>query len=48
MKLRKVYIFLVIASLFFGDKAAAQQKDFVTMPQLAISHKFNASVYGSD
>jgi hypothetical protein len=46
MKLRTVYIFLVIASLFFGDKAAAQQKDFVTMPQLAISHKFNASVYG--
>lgn len=46
MRLVLIHIGSLLCFLFMGTHLSAQQKDFVTMPQLAISHRFNASVYG--
>ena len=46
MRSRLIHIGSLLGFLLIGTLLSAQQKDFVTMPQLAISNKFNASVYG--
>jgi hypothetical protein len=45
MRLLLIHIGCLLGFLFMGTILSAQQKDFVTMPQLAIRYKFNSSSY---
>jgi hypothetical protein len=45
MEINQRFLIFLFFSSFVWSSSSGQQKDFVTMHQLAISHDFNASVY---